>query len=138
MPLMSKRIRPRPKPPSPEQIRDRRLAAGLTQSQAAALVYVETQGWRRYESGTASPRPAIWRLFCLRVEAGEFAPREAGPTPSPVVIRRKREAGGLTQLQAADTVGVSLQSWQRYESGEHAPNAAVWALFCALSERRAL
>lgn len=53
--------------PSPAQVREARLKAGLTQSAAAELVYVDRVTWARWEgSKTASARPmplSLWELF---------------------------------------------------------------------------
>lgn len=54
-------------PPTAEQIRAARLAAGLTQQQAAELVYMEQRGWARWESGERGANLAAWELFLLRV-----------------------------------------------------------------------
>lgn len=56
--------------PSPQQVRQAREAAGLTQDQAAALVYSTGRNWRMWEAeGVASARkmhPAIFELFRLK------------------------------------------------------------------------
>lgn len=59
--------------PSPAEVRADREAAGLTQAQAAALVYASLRNWQQWEQseGASSARrmhPAIWELF--RVKAG--------------------------------------------------------------------
>ena len=133
MTVMPKRLRPRPIPPTPDEIRKRRVAAGLSVEDAAALVYVDPLSWQRYENGSIAPRPAVWRLFCLRLDTGDIDLHDVSITPTPREIVLRRISADLTQIRAADLVGVSLQSWQRYESGENKPNAAVWELFRILT-----
>lgn len=58
----------RVKHPAPETIRRVRERAGLTQSQAAALVGVRAQTrWSEYESGTRKMQPYRWELFLLKL-----------------------------------------------------------------------
>jgi DNA-binding transcriptional regulator YiaG len=52
--------------PSPEQIKSARLAAGLTQTQAARLVHGTCRMWQYWEAGQRRMHPAIWQLFLLR------------------------------------------------------------------------
>ena len=40
-----------PASPSPEQIKAARAAAGLTQTQAAAMIYCTLRGWQDWEGG---------------------------------------------------------------------------------------
>ena len=59
--------------PSHAEVRAAREAAGLTQAQAAALVYASLRNWQQWEQaeGASSARrmhPAIWELF--RMKAG--------------------------------------------------------------------
>lgn len=59
--------------PAPADIRAAREAAGLTQSQAAGLVYVTLRAWQQYETETAADaramHPATWELFQLKSQA---------------------------------------------------------------------
>jgi putative transcriptional regulator len=59
-----------PRPPTPSEIRAAREAAGLTQTEAAALVYKTCRAWQLYESGERSMDPAYWELFQQKVAAG--------------------------------------------------------------------
>lgn len=52
--------------PTPEEIRSARLAAGLTQTQAAELCHRSLRGWQDAESGARALDPAPWELFLLR------------------------------------------------------------------------
>ena len=53
--------------PSPAEIKDLRLAAGLTQSEAAALCHVTLRSWQRYESGEHAIAPAVWELAKIKI-----------------------------------------------------------------------
>ena len=60
-------LEPRSSPPGPDVIKLGRTAAGLTQSQAAQLVYVTAGAWQKWELGKAKMRPAIFELFMLKI-----------------------------------------------------------------------
>lgn len=49
--------------------------------------------------------------------------------PAPAAIRAARESAALTQTAAAALVGSKLRTWQDWESGTAAINAAAWELF---------
>lgn len=53
--------------PTPEAIVEARRAAGLTQTQAAALIYCSLRGWQDWESGERRMHPAMWELWQLKV-----------------------------------------------------------------------
>ena len=58
--------------PSPAEVRAARLAAGLTQAQAAALVHASPRNWQQWEdmTGGANARrmhPGLWELFRLKI-----------------------------------------------------------------------
>lgn len=60
--------------PTPAEIRAARIAADLTQSQAAALVHASLNTWQQWEApvGSSSARqmhPASWELF--RIKTGQ-------------------------------------------------------------------
>lgn len=52
-----------PASPSPEQIKAARAAAGLTQTQAAAMIYCTLRGWQDWEGGKRAMHPAFFELF---------------------------------------------------------------------------
>ena len=54
------------KNPTPEQIKQSRLNAGLTQKQAAEVIYKKVLAWQRYESGDRSMDCALYELFMLK------------------------------------------------------------------------
>lgn len=60
-------------PPIPQEIKQHRLDAGLTQFQAAALCGVALRTWKGYETGLMSqhgriPSPSVWGLFLLALD----------------------------------------------------------------------
>ncbi len=57
----------RGKIPSREMVKQTRQALGLTQTQAADLVYTSLSGWQRWEQGSRGMSPALWELFLLKV-----------------------------------------------------------------------
>jgi DNA-binding transcriptional regulator YiaG len=52
--------------PAPEQIKEARLEAGLTQTQAGALLHTTVRVWQQWEAGDRAMHPAFWELFCLK------------------------------------------------------------------------
>lgn len=54
---------------TPDQIKQARKEAGLTQSQAAALVHVDCRTWRKWEAGDRHMHPAMWELFRIKTAA---------------------------------------------------------------------
>lgn len=77
-----------PKPgakPTPQQIIDRRQQAGLTQSEAATLVYASLRAWQQWESSTPGDargmHPAMFELFELKT--------------APIIRRLERAAAKL-------------------------------------------
>ena len=51
--------------PTPEEIIRARLSAGLTQADAAAIVYTTDRHWSNWERGVSKMPKASWRLFRL-------------------------------------------------------------------------
>lgn len=54
--------------PTPEDIRSERKRAGLTQREAAALIYATQSAWEDWEQGRRRMHPALWELFRLKVK----------------------------------------------------------------------
>jgi putative transcriptional regulator len=50
-------------PPTPTQIRKARLAAGLTQRQAAELIGYSLRMWEEWEAGRSPMRPVVWQAW---------------------------------------------------------------------------
>jgi DNA-binding transcriptional regulator YiaG len=58
----------KPKPPTPTDIKRARVAAGLTTTAAAAIIYCGARAWENWEQPVGSPEhrpmhPAKWELF---------------------------------------------------------------------------
>lgn len=62
--------------PTPEQIKQARTDAGLTQTQAAKLIYKGLRTWQGWETvegekGHRKMDPAFWELFNMKVALNE-------------------------------------------------------------------
>lgn len=53
--------------PTTQEIRAARESAGLTQTEAAALIHCTMRGWQDWESGARKMHPAFWELFRIKV-----------------------------------------------------------------------
>lgn len=53
--------------PFQEEILATRKAAGLTQTEAGALVYSALRTWQQWESGERKMHPAMWELFRIKL-----------------------------------------------------------------------
>ena len=62
------------KQPTPADVKSARVAAGLTQKQAAAVIHKTLLAWQRYESGDRAMDAAYWELFLIKT--GQSAERE--------------------------------------------------------------
>ena len=56
----------KPGSPTPAAVRAHRLAHGQTQSQAAALIYMELRAWQKYEAGDSAMHPAFFELYRIK------------------------------------------------------------------------
>jgi DNA-binding transcriptional regulator YiaG len=55
--------------PTPEQIRAARVAASLTQTEAALLIHGTMRSWQEYEAGNRRMHPGLWELFRMKIGA---------------------------------------------------------------------
>ncbi len=55
--------------PVPEEIKAARETAGLTQTEAAALLYKTARVWQMWEAGDRRMDPAFWELFRIKLAA---------------------------------------------------------------------
>lgn len=60
--------------PTPDEIRAAREALGLTQTEAARVVYASLKAWQNWEAPKGSPEhrpmhPAFWELFQIKTES---------------------------------------------------------------------
>lgn len=62
---------------TPQELKEARIAAGLSPMQAAALVHVDKRTWQRYEAGTSHIPGAIVELFAIKT--GTDLSRICGP-----------------------------------------------------------
>lgn len=52
--------------PFPDEIREARETAGLSQTDAAALIYSKMRTWQDWEAGIARMHPGLWELFNIK------------------------------------------------------------------------
>ena len=52
--------------PAPEQVKQARKDAGLTQTQAADLIYKSCRAWQQYEKGDRAMDIALFELFMFK------------------------------------------------------------------------
>ena len=53
--------------PTPAQIKQSRKDAGLTQTEAALLIYKGCRAWQQYEKGDRAMDLALFELFMIKV-----------------------------------------------------------------------
>ena len=85
--------------PDKAAIREARKLAGLSQSGAAAIVYVSRRAWQKYEDGSNAMKLGLWELFRFKTGQMWVVPLPLVPPPkkSP---RRTGRAANLTPFQA--------------------------------------
>ncbi len=54
--------------PDPAEIISSRQNAGLTQTQAAKIIYSALRTWQQWESGDRRMHPGLWELFKIKIE----------------------------------------------------------------------
>jgi DNA-binding transcriptional regulator YiaG len=54
--------------PTPEQVKQARVKAGLTQQKAADLINCGIRSWQKWEAGDRKMHPAMWELFLIKTE----------------------------------------------------------------------
>ena len=52
--------------PAPSEIKAAREAAGLSATEAAALLHTSYRAWKQWEDGDRRMHPAFWELFLLK------------------------------------------------------------------------
>ena len=69
--------------PTPDAIKAARAAAGLTQAEAADLVYLSRlQSWSEFERGATSMDNARWELFLIKAgQSPYYRPARGVPVP---------------------------------------------------------
>lgn len=56
--------------PTPQEVREARERAGMTQEAAAGIIYCSYRTWQDWEAGARRMHPAFWRLWRMLVSAG--------------------------------------------------------------------
>lgn len=56
----------KPHSPAPAAIREARLVAGVTQTEAARTVRASLRGWQQWEAGDRAMPPGLFELFMLK------------------------------------------------------------------------
>lgn len=84
--------------PKPDQIRALRTAAGLTQTQAAAMVHGSLRSWQEWEAGDADMHPGLWALFYDRAHMVHVEPMTAAAVDAFVAEWRDPPAGKTPPL----------------------------------------
>lgn len=67
--------------PTLDQIKAARQQAGMTQTQAADVIYKKVLAWQRYESGDRAMDYALYELFLLKtgqIDIGQCSKLERG------------------------------------------------------------
>jgi putative transcriptional regulator len=65
--------------PTPEEILHARETAGLTQTQAAELIYKGLRTWQQWERGDRDMDPALFELF--QIKTGQITPSHPADLP---------------------------------------------------------
>lgn len=60
--------------PKPTAIRRARLAAGLTQTEAAQVVRASLRGWQQWEAGDRAMPAGLFELFMLKTRQWPLEP----------------------------------------------------------------
>jgi putative transcriptional regulator len=88
--------------PTPEEVKAARAASGLTQSQAAQLLYSVIDNWQNWEQGRYPMAVALFELFLLKT--GQFTLREAVPTADHQVLRLRLRSGRIIEMSVKHAV----------------------------------
>lgn len=57
--------------PTPDEIKAARKGAGITQTEAGALVHTTVRTWQQWEAGDRKMHLAFWELFQLKTKAAK-------------------------------------------------------------------
>jgi transcriptional regulator with XRE-family HTH domain len=123
-------------------IKSKRERLGMSQAELARAANIPKGTFQRYESGDREPPLTAARSIAeaLDVSLAELSGQvpaslemSASPGLSVVgeIMQSRRRELGLTQTRAANTAGLTLDVYQRFESGEQEPTLAAAAAVCA-------
>jgi DNA-binding XRE family transcriptional regulator len=121
--------------PTPEQIKQARITAGLTQTQAADMLHKSLRVWQNYELGDRSMDISHWVLFQIKlkyqlnISVSQTLDGVIDMPPTPDEIRKARETAGLTKAEAASMIHRSTRTWEFYEDGNRSMDVSRWRLF---------
>jgi DNA-binding transcriptional regulator YiaG len=54
--------------PTPEEIKEARANAGITQKNAAEILHTSIRAYQQWEAGDRAMHPAFWELFLVKLE----------------------------------------------------------------------
>lgn len=120
-------------------LRQRRMAAGLTQQALACAVGVTQASYSAWENGRTYPEPSRWRALSADLSRVEIPltttqlrhmqlPQDAVPASTAVahLLGSARVERRLARAVAAELVGVSVTTWNTWEAGTRAPHRTQW------------
>ncbi|XAH22284.1 hypothetical protein AAFF27_20015 [Xylophilus sp. GW821-FHT01B05] len=84
---------PKPQSPTPAVIHEARLAASLTQTEAAQTVRASLRGWQQWEAGDRAMPPGLFELFMLKTRQWSLGD-EAQKRVAKIEDMAKRAANG--------------------------------------------
>ena len=76
--------------------------SGLTQVEAAPVVYTSVDNWRNWEQGRNNMAPAILELFMIKT--GQFTLREVLPGPRHTTLRLRLRSGQIIEMTVKSAV----------------------------------
>jgi putative transcriptional regulator len=85
-----------------EDVRAARAVSGLTQVEAAPVVYTSVDNWRNWEQGRNNMAPAILELFMLKT--GQFTLRDVAPGVRQTVLRLRLRTGHVIEMVVKSAV----------------------------------
>lgn len=65
----------------------------------------------------------------MKTSRSNQKPKDPASNPNPTQIRAAREATGLTQTQAAQTIQKTMRAWQDWEAGKRRMHPVLFEVF---------
>jgi len=90
----------------PDEVKAARTASGLTQAEAAAVVYTSINNWQNWEQGRYFMVPAVYELFLLKT--GQFTLREMVPGENFTIMRLRLRTGHVIDMAVKNEVAVDM------------------------------
>jgi putative transcriptional regulator len=85
-----------------EEVKAARSASGLTQAEAALVLYTSIDNWQNWEQGRHLMSVAMYELFLLKT--GQFTVREIVPAPQFTVLRLRLRTGRIIEMSVKHAV----------------------------------